>query len=149
MSRKQIVQPTTVVYVSPEGRVRVERCAGEFDLFLDDRFVKTYVSQFAAEQAGLVWLAEQAAELALDVADEAAAQALADEERFLAEVHTLCADLEPQPERPIEAWPERDEQAWVVGGKSAVLSFPFERYTGARAGVEAYNVAGRAQRGAK
>jgi hypothetical protein len=72
MSRKQIVQPTTVVYVSPEGRVRVERCAGEFDLFLDDRFVKTYVSQFAAEQAGLVWLAEQAAELSADLADEAA-----------------------------------------------------------------------------
>lgn len=52
---------TTIVYASPCGRVRVERCAGEFDLFLDDRFVGTRRSEGDCMVEAQVWLEAQVA----------------------------------------------------------------------------------------
>lgn len=63
---------TSIVYESPEGRVRVERVGREFDLFLDGNYCGTYRSQSAAEHEGAVWLCEQARQLAADLADEQA-----------------------------------------------------------------------------
>jgi hypothetical protein len=88
----------------------------------------------------------EAQDAALDVADEAAAQALEAEERYVAEVHALCAALQPQRERPIEAAPDMERRAHVVGGAAPVLRYDWSRRPAGRAGIEAYAVAGRAGR---
>ena len=151
MSRKPILpRPSTTVTVFETERVRIVRESGDgapdFLLYLDGSFVKPYRSESAALVAANVWLEEQAAELALDVADEAAARALADEERYVAEVHALCAALQPQRERPIEAAPDMERRAHVVGGAAPVLRYDWAKFSVGQAGVRAYAVAGRAGR---
>jgi hypothetical protein len=64
--------PRTVC-ASPCGRVRVQRDGpGDFALYLDDCYTKSYEDSAQAEHDGSVWLHEQAQELAAQLADEAA-----------------------------------------------------------------------------
>jgi hypothetical protein len=88
----------------------------------------------------------EAQDAAVDVADEAAARALADEERFLDDVRAACAALQPQRERPIEAAPDMERRAHVVGGAAPVLRYDWAKFSVGQAGVRAYAVAGRAGR---
>ena len=78
-------EPITVIaYESPCGRVRIERCAGEFYLFLDGQLDRVTPTCNAAEVAGLVWLETQAAALpplpcdgaVIDALDELAQQSV-------------------------------------------------------------------------
>lgn len=60
MARKYTAPITRTVFTSPCGRVRIERTVGEFDLFLDSAYVRTFTSEGAALVEANVWLAEQA-----------------------------------------------------------------------------------------
>jgi hypothetical protein len=62
-----------VVYESPCRLVRVERDGPrDFALYLHGQYTKSYKFQYQAEHDGGVWLEEQARELAVALADEAA-----------------------------------------------------------------------------
>jgi hypothetical protein len=76
MAAKKIAQETArTVYDSPEGRVKVVRHGNrDYSLYLDGMFTKSYEYAFQAEHAGLVWLSEQAQQLAADLADEQTAK---------------------------------------------------------------------------
>lgn len=74
-----IAQPRTT-YESPCGRIRVVRLAAkDFALYEDGEYVGSFDYSFQAEHAGLVWLAEQAAQVELMAQQAANVAAEADQ----------------------------------------------------------------------
>jgi hypothetical protein len=78
MTRRTRPEPIAfLAYASPCERVRIERLAGEFYLYLDGSFYGVYATCAAAEVEALVWLETQAPALPPLPADDLVVEALA------------------------------------------------------------------------